>query len=102
VMAGTISLGPDKRWSAAGWLFDWTVEFLAENVGRSDLREQLEEIVTENLGWLGLGDYGSAAEREMRELLRNRLVGTANEVFAPGMEGREPAIGRLQQLAGEA
>ena len=100
-MAGTISLAPDKRWSAAGWLFDWTVGFLAENVGETDLRVSLEEIVAENLGWLGLGDYGPAADREMRDLLRNRLVSVADETFAPEMDGRGPAIGRLRQLADE-
>jgi len=73
-MAGTISLGPATRWSVAGWLFDWTVEFLAQRVVEPELRASLQEIVDENLGWLGLGDFGPDREREMRGLLRDNVV----------------------------
>ncbi|MFF5291270.1 hypothetical protein [Paractinoplanes globisporus] len=98
-MAGTISTGPDRRWSAAGWLFAWTVEFLAERVAEPGLRASLEEILNENLGWLGLGDYGVDEEREMRGLLRNEAVSTANATFAADMAGRENVIDRLRELA---
>ena len=98
-MAGTISLGPDRRWSAAGWLFAWAVEFLAERVAEPELRASLEEIVNENLGWLGLDDFGPEQEREMRELLRNEAVSAASGTFPVGMTGRESALSLLGELA---
>ena len=99
MMAGTIAVTPDRRWSAATWLFDWTVEFLAANVKEPDVKASLEEIVTENLGWLGLADYGPDVDIELRELLRSRAVPTADDTFARTMPDREAAIGLLRRLA---
>src|SRR4051794_10616309 len=101
MMAGTVSLRDGKRWSAAGWLFDWVVQFLADNVEEPGLRSELRQIVDENLGWLGLGDFGGDAERAMRELLRHRLVPAAEAAFAQDMGGREGAIELLRELARE-
>lgn len=98
-MAGTISLGPEQRWSVASWLFDWTVEFLAERVSEPDLRASLKEIVDENLGWLGLADFGGDSEREMRGLLRGGVVEAADRTFDSAMTGREAVIGHLRELA---
>ncbi|MFI5890914.1 hypothetical protein ACIA5D_12440 [Actinoplanes sp. NPDC051513] len=98
-MAGTISLSPEKRWSVAGWLFDWTVEFLAGRVVEPELRASLQEIVDENLGWLGLGDFGPDPEREMRALLRDEVVEAADTAFGADMAGREAALGHLRDLA---
>jgi len=52
-------------------MFDWTVEFLADNVTNERAAAQLREIVGENLGWLGLDDYGPEAGAEMRDVLRH-------------------------------
>ena len=98
-MAGTIAVTPDRRWSAAGWLFDWAVEFLAERVADPDLKAELEEIVAENLGWLGLAEHGPEAEREMRALLRDQLVGAAEAGLPTTMADRAGAIEVLRELA---
>jgi hypothetical protein len=98
-MAGTISLGPQERWSVASWLFDWTVEFLADRVAEREVRASLREIVEENLGWLGLGDFGPEPEREMRGLLRDEVVEAADTTFAADMADREAVLGHLRDLA---
>ena len=101
-MAGSVSLSPEERWSVAGWLFDWTVEFLAANVSRTSVRTSLKEIVDENLGWLALGDYGPDAERDMRALLRSGVVAAADGAFPADMPGRAHAIDLLEQLSRRA
>ncbi|WP_433375316.1 hypothetical protein ACQPZX_05705 [Actinoplanes sp. CA-142083] len=98
-MAGTISLSPQERWSVAGWLFDWTVEFLAGRVAEPELRASLQEIVDENLGWLGLGDFGPDREREMRGLLRAGVVEAADLTFGADLADREAVLGHLRELA---
>ena len=98
-MAGTIAVTPDTRWSAATWLFDWIVMFLADHVEEPKLQAALREIVDENLGWLRLSDFGPEAERELRNLLGTRLVGEADSTFSETMPNRADAIAYLQQLA---
>jgi hypothetical protein len=98
-MAGMIAVTPESRWSAATWLFDWIVEFLADRVADPKLRDGLKEIVDENLGWLGLGDFGPDAEQEMRRLLHTELVTEADKQFSPTMPNRADAIGHLRELA---
>ena len=97
-MAGTIALAPQGRWSVAGWLFDWTVDFLADRVTEPQLRSDLREIVSEHLGWLGLGDYGPEVERELRALLDQRLIDAAEAEFAPTVQRRDEAVDLLRQL----
>jgi hypothetical protein len=98
-MAGTIAITPEDRWSAATWLFDWTVEFLADRVADPKLRDGLNEIVAENLGWLGLGDFGPDAEGEIRRLLSAELVSAAGIAFSETMPNRAGAINHLRDLA---
>lgn len=98
-MAASIGVAPQRLWSAATLLFEWTAEFLAANVADADLRAEIDEIVTGNLEWLGLDDYGTEASREMRALLRCGLVPAAGAQFAPDMAGRKEAIALLQALA---
>ncbi len=62
MMAGTVHVSGEQRWSVSGWLFDWVVGFLAEGVTDPGLAAELREIVSENLGWLGLEDFGADAE----------------------------------------
>lgn len=97
-MAGTIALAPQGRWSVAGWLFDWTVDFLAERVTDPQLQSDLREIVSEHLGWLGLGDYGPEAERELRALLDQRLVDAAEAQFGATWRERDEAVDLVRQL----
>jgi hypothetical protein len=101
-MAGTISISPGTRWSAATWLFDWIVEFLAENIEEAKLRATLQEIVDENLGWLELSDFGPDAEHRLRKILHTRLVDVADSKFSPTMPNRADALAHLQELADEA
>ena len=101
-MSGTIALSDEVRWSAAGWLFDWTVEFLADNVTNERAAAQLREIVGENLGWLGLDDYGPEAGAEMRDVLRHQLLSAATERLPQTVPDRPAAIGHLQDLVGKA
>jgi hypothetical protein len=101
-MAGTIALAPQGRWSVAGWLFDWTVDFLAERVTEPQLRSDLRDIVSQHLGWLGLGDYGPEAEGELRALLDQRLVDAAEAEFAPTLRQRDDAVDLLRQLVSAA
>jgi len=99
-MAGTIAVSADRRWSAAGWLFDWTVEFLADRVADAGLKAELREIVTENLGWLGLSEHGAEAEREMRALLQDEVVSAAEAGLPAIVAHREGALALLRELAG--
>jgi hypothetical protein len=99
-MAGTIEVGDGVRWSAASWMFDWVVEFLADNVAEPALGEGLREIVDENLGWLGLPDFGEEAEVELRTLLRRRLIDEADRTFSSTMANRQEALDHLRELVG--
>jgi hypothetical protein len=101
-MSGTIAISPDVRWSAAGWLFDWTVEFLADKVADPDVASDLREIVTENLGWLGLDDYGPEARAELRDIMQHRLLAAANENLPQTVPNRPAVIELLQELADKA
>lgn len=100
-MAGTVAIGPDRRWSASTWLFDWVVEYLAAAVSEPVLADELRQIVGDNLGWLGLADYGRDAERELWGLIRTRLVGGADAAFSESMVNRSEALAHLQRLAHE-
>jgi hypothetical protein len=98
MMSGTIAVNQDTRWSAAGWLFDWTVELLADNVTDPDLAKDLREIVEENLGWLGLGDFGPDAERQLRTLIQQRLVTEADKRLPDSLANRPAVLDLLRDL----
>jgi hypothetical protein len=101
-MSGTIAISPDVRWSAAGWLFDWIVEFLADNVADPDVAADLREIVTENLGWLGLDDYGPETRAELRDIMSHQLLAAADESLPQTVPNRPAVIELLEELAGKA
>jgi hypothetical protein len=98
-MAGMISLGGNDRWLVSGWLFYWVVGFLAMNVEQQQLAADIDHVRAGESGLLELGVFGPAADQEMRELIRNRLVAAAEERFPPAMEGRETALELLHELA---
>jgi hypothetical protein len=97
-MSGTIAISPDTRWSASGWLFDWVVGFLAERATDANVAGSLREVVEENLGWLGLGDYGPEADRELREVIRTQLLAAAEERLPGTVPNRAAALDLLRDL----
>lgn len=98
-MPGVISLGGNERWPATGWLFCWVVGFLAMNVEQQQLAADIDQVRADDSGLLELGVFGPEADREMRALLRNRLVAVAEERFPPTMRARAPALALLRELA---
>lgn len=56
-------------------MFDWTVSYLAEHTHDPHVAAQLREIVSDNLGWLGLDDYGPSA--------RTGLIGIITTNWCP-------------------
>jgi hypothetical protein len=101
MVPGVISLG-DQRWLATGWLFCWVVGFLAMNVEQQRLAADIDHVRADDSRLLELGKFGPEAVREMRELLRDRLVAVAEERFPPTMRGRSTALALLRELAGLA
>jgi hypothetical protein len=97
MMSGTIAISPDVRWSAAGWLFDWTVDLLSTKVTDAEVAESLQEIVSENLGWLSLDDYGPQAASELRQAIQRHLLIAAEEL-PQTVPNRPGVIGLLQDL----
>lgn len=97
-MAGTIEIAAGRRWSASTWLFDWVVEYLAKNVSVVKVQTQLQEIIDENIGWLGLSDFESDTRLEMSTLIRTRLVPQADAEFSAAMANRSGALDHLHRL----
>jgi hypothetical protein len=102
MMPGTISLGTDDRWLASGWLFYWVVGFLAMNVEQQQLAADIDHVRVGDPGLLELEGFGPEADREMRDLLRHRLVAAAEQRFPPTMRGRATAMASLHELAERA
>lgn len=98
-MSGTIALSPAIRWSAASWLFDWVLNTLAETVDDADLSAELNEIVSENIGWLGLKDLPSEQKAAVRRILSGGLRVRAEHRFPVAMPGREDALRHLDELS---
>jgi hypothetical protein len=101
MMAGTIAVAPQIRWSAAGWLFDWTLEFLAGRVTDPKVATGLREVISENLGWLGLEDFGPGAAQELRALIQQELLTAAHQQLPADLAGRSEALDLLGELASE-
>jgi hypothetical protein len=100
-MSGTVAVGPEVHWSAAGWLFDWVVEFLADEVADPEVAADLREIVAANLGWLGLDDYGPEAGAQLRKAVRSRLLPAAEERLPETLPSRPEVIALLRELVDE-
>ncbi|WP_155375235.1 hypothetical protein [Catellatospora vulcania] len=98
-MSGTIAVAPDKRWSAAGWLFDWTVEALADDLDDDAAAADLREIVEDNLGWLGLDDLSPAARAEVLRRIKTDLVDRADRELPPTVPNRSEALDLLRDLS---
>ncbi len=98
-MSGTIALAPDARWSAAGWLFDWAVRFMAEQVGDPDASASLREVVDENLGWVDAAALPAAARHAVTEGLRNDLVPAAAGQLPSTLPGRQQVLDLVRELS---
>jgi hypothetical protein len=98
-MAGLVDLGPQRRWSAATWLFDWVVNYIARTVDDPELSAQLRVIVDANLGWFGLDEVPPNLRDRVLTVLRDELVPAAQAELPPGMRARDEVIGNLRRLA---
>jgi len=88
-MAGTIEVGPDSRWSAASWLFDWVLRSIALEVNDAELAGELVGIVDENIGWLSLDELSQTQQKAVRAVIQDgdfahRTVSRATQLKDPG------------------
>lgn len=100
-MAGMIEIAPDTRWSAAGWLFRWTVGYLADHAADPNVAESLREIVDEHLGWVGLGEFGPDARANLAAILRD-IDSIADRTLPADIPNRTAVIAHLRELAQKA
>ena len=98
-MSGTISFSQTTRWSAASWLFDWVLTYLAETVEDAELSAELTGIVGENLGWLGLDDFTDDQRAVLLRILGGGLRARAERAFLAAMPGRDDALRHLDELS---
>ncbi|HEV7465620.1 MAG TPA: hypothetical protein VGP96_04935 [Candidatus Dormibacteraeota bacterium] len=98
-MAGTIALSPDIRWSAAGWLFDWTLRFIAQQVGDPGVSATLQEVIDENLGWVDMTALPPEARRTVVRKLRDELVSAAEGQLPATLPGRQQVLDHVRELS---
>ena len=98
-MAGTIVLAPDSRWSAAGWLFDWAVRFIAERVGQPEVATELQQVIDHNLGWVDVGALPPEVRRSVVDSLQRDLVPVAEIQLPATLPERERVVEHLGELA---
>jgi hypothetical protein len=104
MMAGAIGLSPDKIWTSAGWLFDWTIRFIAREVNDPQLTATVDEILRENLGLLDLDRLPAGLRKKVLRKLRDDLVPVAATTLpstVPERQGVLDYLGGLAQLARE-
>jgi hypothetical protein len=98
-MSGTIAVTPDLRWSAANWLFDWTLDFLAAQVDDEAAKGEIREIVDDNIGWLGVEDFPEGVRGQLLDALKNRLVPAADDGLPATVDNREDSLSLLGELS---
>jgi hypothetical protein len=98
-MSGTIALSPDTRWSAAGWLFDWIVRFLVQQVGDPGVSANLQEVIDENLGWVDVAALPTGARRTIVEKLEHELVPAAERELPPTLPERQRVLDHIRELS---
>ena len=97
-MSGTISFSSTTRWSAASWLFDWVLRTVADGAEDAELAAELTGIVSENIGWLALGDLTNDQQADVRRKIRERIRIAAERGFPANMPGREDSLKLLDNL----
>jgi hypothetical protein len=97
-VSGTIALSAELRWSADRWLFDWTVQFLADRVTSAKVAAELRAIVDEQRTCLVFDDYEPRAAAQFDGLIRDRLLRAADAELPRAMPGRTVALDHLRGL----
>jgi hypothetical protein len=97
-MAGTIEVTRGVRWSGASWLFAWVVRTLADAVRPSNTAGVLDEIVDENLGWLGLDDLPVPNGTALRGVICRSLLDIAEKELPTNLVGRDDVLSGLREL----
>jgi hypothetical protein len=98
-MAGAILLSEDKIWSAAGWLFDWALRFVAQEVGDPRLTATVDEIIRENLGLLDVDRLPGEVRQVILRKLADDLVPVSAVTLPGGLSDRESVLRVLDELA---
>src|SRR5262249_22067424 len=95
-MAGTIEVGPDVKWSAAGRLFDWVLSQVASEGSDAELAGHLRGIVGENLGYLSLPEVEAQQRTQFRDAVQG-LRSIADTRWRD-FDGRDGALEHLDAL----
>jgi hypothetical protein len=95
-----IEVRPGHSWSAAGWLFNWTLRVIAVETQDIEVAARLTGIVGENLGFLRLSDLGDSYAL-VSSIITSRLMAVADEQLPTDMPGREAALAHLRMLVEE-
>ncbi len=98
-MAGIIALTSSTRWTAASWLFDWTLNELAINLNDHTAVAHLREIIDNNLGWLDLGDLSPDVRSQILHYMQTELVVQAKQKFPATIPERDAVMELLQELS---
>jgi hypothetical protein len=98
-MSGTIALSPETRWSAAGWLFDWTVRFIAQHLSDAQASAILQQVIDENLGWIDIMALPDEARRTVLEKLRNDLLPAAEGQLPATLPERQRVLDHIRELS---
>ena len=96
-MAGTLEISPTAHWSAASWLFYWTLRAIAADVHDLELSAKLIGIDDENLGWLSLADLTPRQREEVKHAATN-LALRAERDFPPTLANRNEIVGHIREL----
>jgi hypothetical protein len=99
MMAGTIAVRHDRRWSAASWLFEWVVDFVAKQLGDDADADQLREVIEENLGWVDLSSFAPEVRARIGESIRHQLVPAAEAELPSSLPNRQQVVKHLEELA---
>lgn len=97
-MAGTIVVCEGQRWSAASWLFDWVVDFLAIAVDNFTLSERLRGVIQENIGWLDLPDLSASERQDILRIVRLELLPAAQNALPASVPNYEATLVHLESL----
>jgi len=81
-VAGVIAIGPDERWSAAGWPFCWVLRTIASEVDDDALGRRLDEIERENLGFFDVSECTLAQQAAIKNVTSSRLLSRAERDLA--------------------